>query len=189
MGTRICGERKEIMKRLLIALLLFAVTGTCFAQEAPKYRPTGVYNLKFVISEVENGKATNQRTYMMIIREETNGEIKTGNRVPIATGSTSSAAQSSTNTQFQYIDVGFNADAFLSEREGNLAVDMNVDISGVVSPDSNSSTPSLLPPLIRQLRQRLHTVLANGKPTIVTSVDDVNTKKTVQVEVTATKLK
>jgi hypothetical protein len=36
--------------------------------------------------------------------------------------------------------------------------------------------------------QRIRTVLTTGKPQIVTSMDDVNSTKRMQVEVTATKI-
>ena len=176
------------MKRLLA--VLFILTAMAFGQskdDSNAYKPTGVYNVKFVVSELESGKITNQRVYSVLMREDRHATLKTGNRVPIATGSivpgTSAAA-----TQFQYLDVGFNVDTTISERDGKLDLDIDSDLSGMVPPDPSAPTVGNNP-ILRQVRQSVRTTVVEGKPTIVTSMDDVSSKKTVQLEVTVTRIK
>src|SRR5207248_1075818 len=123
-----------------------------------------------------------QRTYTAVVREERHGVLKTGNRVPIATGGTSSSAP----VQFQYLDVGFNADFTVSEREGRFDLDLSADLSAIVPGDS--PTPGNTP-VLRQVKQAVNTSLVEGKPTVVASLDDVSSKKTVQLEVTITRIK
>ena len=173
-----------------IKFLIFATVFACSilpanAQDTQKtYVASGVYNVKFVVSELENGKVTNQRMYTAVLREERKAVLKTGNRVPVATGSSNNLAP----VQWQYLDVGFNVDATISEREGRIDLSLSADISTVVPPDPASPTPGNSP-LIRQVREDMSTSLLDGKPTVVASMDDVNTKKTVQLEVTVTKIK
>jgi hypothetical protein len=178
----------KIMKKLLTILLVLTAMASGQAQDNPgNYKPTGVYNVKFVVSELENGKVTNQRVYTVMMREDRKASLKTGNRVPIATGSYTPGS-SAAATQFQYLDVGFNVDCLISEREGKLDMDIDADLSGMVPPEGNVPTVGNNP-VLRQVRQNVRTSLPEGKPTIVTSMDDVSSKKTVQLEVTVTKIK
>lgn len=176
---------KTAIKFLFIAVLVAGFVVASGAQESSQpYKATGVYNIKFVVSEVENGKVTNQRVYTAVVREERKGVLKTGNRVPVATGSKTADAP----LQWQYLDVGFNADFLVSERDGHLDLDLSADLSAMVPPDPNLPTPGGNP-VVRQVREALNTSLTDGKPTVVASLDDVANKKTVQLEVTVTKVR
>jgi len=179
------------MKRSLKFLFVVVIVGgsilTALAQEAPKsYVPSGVYNVKFVVSELENGKVINQRVYSEVIREERKAVLKTGNRVPVATGTFGTGKDAP--VQWQYLDVGFNVDATISEREGRIDVDLSADLSAVVPPDAGTTAPGTSP-LLRQVRQAMNTSVPEGKPTVVASLDDVSNKKTVQLEITVTKVR
>ena len=176
---------KIALKFLLLATLLTGFVLPTAAQEPSQpYKASGVYNIKFVVSELENGKTTNQRVYTAVVREERKGSLKTGNRVPVATGSKSSEVP----MQWQYLDVGFNADFLVSEREGHIDLDFSGDLSAMVPPDPSSPTPGGNP-VLRQVRQAINTSIADGKPTVIASLDDVSSKKTVQLEVTVTKVR
>ncbi len=176
------------MKTAIKFLLFIAMTGsmfTAFAQDTQtQYKPSNVYNVRFVVSELDNGKVTNQRVYIAVVREDRKGVLKTGSRVPVVTGSKSSDAP----MQWQYLDVGFDVDFMVSEREGRLDLDLSADLSSMAPPDPNSPTPGGNP-VVRQVREAMNTTLVEGKPTVVASLDDVNSKKTVQLEVTITRIK
>jgi hypothetical protein len=179
---------KSSLKFLLVAVIIGSSILPVLAQDAQKsYIASGVYNVRFVVSELENGKVINQRVYTEIVREERKAVLKTGNRVPVATGS-SGSANNPTTVQWQYLDVGFNVDATVSEREGRIDVDLSADLSAVVPPDSGSATPGGSP-LLRQVRQAMNTSVEEGKPTVVASLDDVSNKKTVQLEITVTRVR
>jgi hypothetical protein len=118
----------------------------------------------------------------MFLQERRNGSIKVGNRVPIAT---------SKDGGFQYIDVGLNIDCRFEESGGAAVLNFKADLASIITPDQGdvrNSSP-VTNPVIRQLRQEADAYLSAGKPTIIASIDDTNTPRTVQVEVTATKLK
>ena len=176
---------KIATKFLLLAMLVGSLVASAFGQDnTANYRASGVYNLKFVVSEIENGKVSNQRVYTAVVREERKGMLKTGNRVPVATGSKNSDVP----LQWQYLDVGFNVDFTVSEREGRLDLDLSADLSSMAPQDTSSPTPGGNP-VVRQVREAMNTSVVEGKPTVVASLDDVSSKKTVQLEVTITKVR
>jgi hypothetical protein len=102
----------------------------------------------------------------------------------VVTGSTSEKA----SAQWQYLDVGVNISARLSAADGDwMNFDCSLDVSSVIP--SEQSQGGLTQPLLRQSRQELHAVIHPEKPTIVATLDDVNSTRTMQVEVTATRQK
>jgi hypothetical protein len=171
------------MKRLVILLMLMMV-GACSAQTSGDSKPKepAVYKFDFTVYEVQNGKKSNVRNYSMFLQERRNGSIKVGNRVPVAT---------SKEGGFQYIDVGLNIDCKFEESGGAAVLNFKADLASIITPeqgDTRAANP-VTNPVIRQLRQEADAYLSAGKPTIIASIDDTNTPRTVQVEVTATKLK
>jgi len=170
------------MKRLAI-LLVLVIVGMSAAQSSGDSKPKepAVYKFDFTVYELQNGKKSNVRNYSMFLQERRSGSIKVGNRVPIAT---------SKDGGFQYIDVGLNIDCRFEENGGAAILNFKADLASIITPDQDvrNSSP-VTNPVIRQLRQEADAYLSAGKPTIIASIDDTNTPRTVQVEVTATKLK
>ena len=191
------------MKTFLRAAMIFLAVVFLHAQEdaskksqeqpakdvAPRMAAIPAYKMNFAVYELENGKRTNERDYIMVVqaRERNDGtgsKIKIGTRVPITTGS------SGGNTQFAYTDVGFDLDCYVVEMtNGKLATRIDLGVNSFAVPEQNTNPGSLGgQPLFRTLMQHLNTVLSPGKPLVVASTDDVNSNKRIQVEVTATKL-
>jgi len=75
----------------------------------------------------------------------------------------------------------------LKERDGGLLLEVRCELSSFAIPDQANRTNSM--PLIRQLKINASTVAWPGKPMIVGSVDDPNSKRQFQLEVTTTKLR
>ena len=96
------------------------------------------YHLHFAVEELNAAeKVTNTRNYDETIATADgvhpvgDQQIKTGSRVPIATGSYGSNP-SSANTQFQYIDLGVNVDVRDASEHGNmLGLRLKVEISSI----------------------------------------------------------
>ena len=88
----------------------------------------------------------------------------------------------------QYLDVGTRIDANLQEHDGNLTLAVGSDISNL---DAGASlrTGSMLPPIIRNMRINGSTVITSGKAIVLGSVDDPNSDRQFELEVTATKLR
>jgi hypothetical protein len=172
------------MKRLLVTmLLLFSLSAVSFSQEGnvakPQPKEPAIYKFDFSVYELQNGKKSNLRNYSMFLQERRNGSVKVGNRVPVSTGKEGG---------FQYIDVGLNIDCRFEESGGAAVLTAKFDLASIIAPEQASTNP-IANPVIRQLRQEADAYVLPGKPTIIASIDDTNTPRTVQLEVTATKLK
>lgn len=159
------------------------------AQEAAKAleSPRHFYHLEFVVQELDSGaKPINSRVYTTTVNTDPRsfGSIRTGSRIPIATGSFSAGEPSaSVNTQFQYIDVGVNIDVRkVNEIERQLALDLTAEVSSV----ANAADPNLHHPVIRQNKWQSVVFIPVGKRTVVFTSDSLDSKGSMQVVVTAT---
>ena len=200
--------RKIAICSLLLLMLPFS--GRALAQDQPKTSPEGkasettkapeppvhYYHLEFVVQELgDDGKPVNSRTYSTTIntnRHSSPISIRTGSRVPIATGASSADAAKHVDTQFQYIDVGVSfdiRDAYLTEEVSDrLAFFLNADISSLASTTRMGSPNGPEEPVIRQNRWSAPVLIPIGKPTVVFTSDALDSKGGMQVVVTATRL-
>lgn len=147
------------------------------------------YHLVFVVQELDAaGKATNSRTYTTSVSTERgfDGSVRTGSRIPIATGSYSSAGDKGgavTQTQFQYVDIGVNFDLrHVVEVGREISIDLSADVSGV----AEALDARIHQPVIRQNKWHASVLIPIGKPTVVFSSDSLESKGSLQVTVTAT---
>ena len=140
-------------------------------------RPVHAYRLDFSVKELEDGKTINTRQYSMNLQADDANEIKIGTRVPIETG----------QSQFQYMDVGTSIWCRIGERSEGIPLSLKAEISNFAIAEQSSGHE--LHPLIRQLQIKASTLAQLGKPMIVGSVDDPNSKRQFQLEVTVSKLK
>ena len=177
------------MKRILQFLLVFALISAGLAQEtstkkdALDARPQPkIYKVNFLIYELEDGKKINERSYSLPVKTQEGrpSTVKVGDRLPIT------AKQGET----QYFDVGLTIDCNLNEQADKVIVSSNIEISSIVLPEQpGGDVPHAGGnPVVRRIWQYFTALVTPGKPTLVTSIDDVNSKKRFQVEVTATKL-
>lgn len=148
------------------------------------------YRLEYTITETEDGKKLNARTYTIVCEDRgafTRGELKVGSRVPLAVSGDSANTQSA-NTQFQYLDVGMNIEVRLEmTASGDLSLQSEVDMSSI--PDSGPPDKVGGNPVIRHFRVTSFNALAVGRPVVITTADDVASHRQFQVQVTATKMK
>jgi hypothetical protein len=153
--------------------------------------PQHFYRLHFAVAELDAlGKVTNTRIYEETIATAGGGppvgdqQIKTGSRVPIATGSYGS--NSTANTQFQYIDLGVNLDVHDAIEHGDmLGLRLKAEISSIARQTEIAGTGE---PVIRQNVWDSIVLVTIGKPTVVFSSDDLDSKGKMQVEVTAARV-
>ena len=165
-----------------ICLSLAVLAGSSLGQnEKPKPadqpEPAKYYNLDFQVKEVEGGKILNSRSYSFILSSDKNAfpsAIRMGSRVPYSTFPGSN----------QLMEVGVNIDCrFLSEMQNRLALNVTADISGAVPPTEAGQNQT---PVLRQTKWSSGTIVTLKKPTVIFSSDDVTTKRTLQLELTAT---
>jgi hypothetical protein len=148
---------------------------TAAAERAEK--PVHAYRLDFSVNELEDGKKLNTRQYSINLNAEDANEVKIGSRVPVEI----------TQGQFQYMDVGTNIWCRIGERPDGIALVVRAEISNFAIPEQGTGHESR--PVIRQLKINASTLALLGKPMVVGSVDDPNSKRQFQLEVTVMKLR
>lgn len=175
-------------KAVVTAALVLALTiagGVCKAtaqqNETENTRKAekqvNAYRLDFSVNELEDGKKINTRQYSMNLNSDGSNELKIGTRVPVE----------SKQGEFQYIDVGTSIWSRIEDRNGVVDLSIRAEISNFANPEQTPGHDML--PLLRQLKISAGTLALLGKPTPVGSVDDPNSKRQFQLEVTVTKLK
>jgi len=175
-----------MLKRIAVAValsLMLGVSGSrAGAQDsggskpADAEKPINAYHLDFAVNELEDGKKVNTRQYSMNLNADDGEEIKIGTRVPVE----------GKQGEFQYLDVGTNIFCKIGERANGLAITVRAEISNFAMPDQQNQMGR---PVLRQLQIKASSVAQLGKPMVVGSVDDPNSKRQYQLEVTVTKLK
>ena len=112
-------------------------------------------------------------------------EINIGTRVPVVTARIE-AGSAPSNSQWQYVDIGTRIWAYL--REGKDASDdWQLEVKSEVS-DIDKGAQSGLAPIIRQMKFNGTTLLVSGRPIVIATMDDPNSSRQFQLEVTATRL-
>jgi hypothetical protein len=196
------------MKILARILFVLALTGTLLAQQPVKDatdqpakdqpqknevlagregNTENFFKLAFVMYELDDGKRTNQRDYMMIGRTDNHpSSIKVATKVPITT------LEKGDEKQYTYTDVGLKINCSMKEQVvRRLQLHCDIEISSFIRPEqiaNATGNAGLAAPFLRTTRTDSWALLTLGKPAILTTVDDINSTKRMQVEVTATKL-
>jgi hypothetical protein len=118
----------------------------------------------------------------MNLNASDNNEIKIGTRVPFE----------QKQGEYTYLDVGTNIWCQLRDRSdlawlGNdVSLRVRSEISNFALPEQQRQNDR---PLLRQLKIDASTVAVLGKSMVLGSVDDPNSKRQFQLEVTVTKLR
>jgi hypothetical protein len=183
---------RTILKWLVVVSLGFLFPLALPAQESkpesPKAEKTiSVYRLDYVIRELDNGKRINERKYSLSVEVEHGrgkewGHVRVGRRVPVAVAGTAGGP----NPQFTYMDVGLNLDSNLQEQGDGLLLETTVEMSSVVT-GGELAAPNV--PVTRQARANMASLITPGKPTVIGTLDDVDSTHSYQIEVTATRMK
>jgi hypothetical protein len=178
-----------------LSLLPLAIRAQDSQGPATPASPQHFYRLHFAVAELDGaGKVINTRTYEETVATTGAGhsvgdqQIKTGSRVPIATGSYAASGDPAklANTQFQYIDLGVNLDVREATEHGEmLGFRLKAEVSSVAR---QTEIGGVGEPVIRQNVWDSTVLISIGKPTVVFSSDDLDSKGKMQVEVTATKV-
>ncbi len=169
----------------VVVLALVVLLGTGFAQQQSPATKVGpeeekaatAYRLDFALNEMEAGKKINTRQYSLNIvpGSSSTNNLKIGTRIPVEIK----------QGEIQYIDVGTSIWAHMAERGDSVQLEVRADLSNFANPEQEQKGN----PLIRQLQINASTVAVLGKPMIIGVVDDPNSKRQYQLEVTVTKLR
>ena len=169
-----------------------------FAQEStPAPEPTKApqtpghfYHIDFVVQELgADGKPVNSRSYSATVSTDPRDHgtsIRTGSKLPIATGSSSSSdGKELFDTQWQYVDVGVNIDVHNAREVGRqLSLDLIADLSSMAATED----ASIHHPVIRQNKWQASVLIPIGKATVVFTSDSLDSKGSMQIVATATAL-
>jgi hypothetical protein len=144
----------------------------------PEQRPVEAYRLDFSINEFEDGKKINSRQYAMNLSTNDSNEIKIGTRIPVE----------AKEGEFEYVDIGTSIWAQLRDNRGQMMLVVRAEVSNFALPEQGLDKPDPHPAL-RQLKVSGSALLPLAKPMVMDSVDDPNSKRQFQLEVTVTKLR
>ena len=174
------------LSRFAICLIAFYLPMQLHAQEAKAPVSTSVYKIDYVFSELQNDKKVNARSYSVLVRSRNRGSIRLGNRFPVAT------SDKDGGTQFQYLDIGVSIDSRVEDSDladGSSTVDLftNVDISSIAPEQpAENRTGS---PIVRQIKFQNENIVPLGKLVLLSSGDEVDGTRRLQVEATVTKVR
>jgi hypothetical protein len=153
-----------------------------------KAKVVQAYRLDFSFNELEGDKKINTRHYSMNLTSDQPNEVKIGSRFPVTTFMNNK--DSGAGNQIQYIDVGTNIWAnvkpIADSDEQELVVRSEMSNLDVNPPNGTGLNAD---PVIRQIKMSGSTLLTEGKPLILGSMDDPTSKREFQLEVTVTKLR
>ncbi|MFZ0662788.1 MAG: hypothetical protein WAM66_08860 [Acidobacteriaceae bacterium] len=159
-----------------------------------KQSPERYFRLTFRVLDVSaEGKVTTSRSYTETIatgvKSERTSSIRTGDRVPVATGSYSAggaSVSSLVNTQFQYLNTGTNIDVEQAEIvDRALHLHVKVSISTFAPTPSSYMPTNDKHPLIRDANWDSNVTVPIGKPTVIFSSDNNTGKGKIELELTA----
>lgn len=140
------------------------------------------YRLTYALTELEDGKKIDSRTYSLqlasgsVSGRPSVGRLQIGTRIPAGT-----KADGTT----QSLDVGTTLTANLSQHDGGVFVDTTCDITSVVADEVKVDNR----PILHTLTIMNNMPVAEGKPMLVGTADDPNSKREFQLEVTVAQLK
>ena len=180
----------------VLAILLATAPALTAQQTSSQGTPTAqkeraTYRLDFVLTELENGKKVNSRSYSVMAQEGVGrgrSSLRVGSRVPIVSTTGGRDGVPPTPTVV-YMDVGVNIDFYLEGADENVSFrDGGLEISAITVPPPGTE-PAARNPVIRQTRAGFAGAIVPGKPTLLVSVDEIDSPRRLQVEATATRLK
>jgi len=179
-----------LMLAVVLTLCCAASAQETAAKDTTPSGPSVRHLLKFVVKELEGGKVINSREYSTYLAggsKETAGtsSIRTGSKVPIPV---SYEPKQPNLAQITYIDIGVNIDIRGDRVEdGKLYCFIKAEITSIDT--SASAESSTFPKVVRQNLWNSPVFAPLGKPITLFSSDDVASKRTMQLELTATEVK
>jgi hypothetical protein len=176
----------KTINRFAIFMVVLCAPILLRAQEPKAPRSSSVYKIDYLFSELQNEKRINARSYSILVRSRERGSIRLGNRIPVTTEAKDGG------TQWQYVDVGVYIDSRVDESDlpdANSGVDLftNIDISNLAPEQSGENRTGN--PIVRQTKFQNENIVPLGKQVLLSSADEVDGTRRLQIEVTATKVR
>ncbi len=179
-----------MLKRIALISVLI-VPAFLIAQETPKQTPPKhVYKLDYVLTELDGGKKTDSKDYTMLIDSTRTGRLRVGTRLPVLTN----PGAQMTQMQFSYMDIGVTIEATATSlADASLGLRNRVEVSSVAMPagegEKNPVKPAPGQPIVRQMTGESEVTVSFNKPTTLFTLDEPNSKRSFQVQLTATQIR
>ncbi len=145
-------------------------------------KPGKIFRLTYTINESDAGKRIGSQHFALVVHAGQRTTLKQGSKIPIATGQYGAPnipeKASEVQTQFTYLDIGYNFDA-------TLALDGQT-LKSIVEQSSVAEQKSIMnveEPIIRQSVLQGTAILAVGKPLTLGSLDLPGSTRHLDVEV------
>ena len=143
------------------------------------------YRLDLSVREMDGSKAVNTRNYTLNSEGNEWGRFRVGSKIPVSTGAINLTGPTpGPVTQWQYIDVGLNADCHIVDSDSGPTLIWTIELSSV-APELGAGGQ----PIIRNVRSQGATLLLLNKPTLLSTADDLSSTHKFVFEVTASQLK
>ncbi len=144
-------------------------------------RPRKKYKLSFTISEMEAGKRVGVQHVSIFVEDGQRTTLKSGSKVPIVTGSYSQT--NSVQQQMTYLDIGTNFDVTTTSAAGDgVTLKTKVEQSSVAEEKSGIGPQD---PVVRQTVLENVSLLKEGTPQVLGSVDMTGSTRRMEIEVVA----
>jgi hypothetical protein len=129
----------------------------------------------FTLNELDNGRKINTRTVEVLAREGQSNDLKTGSRIAVPNGPAGS---------FQYMEVGLNLHLRYALRDDkSLDLFVTLEMSSLAT-EPKPDVHSQLPPRLRQIKSEVSSIIAPDQPTVLSTVEDVDSGHLFQLVVT-----
>ena len=152
-------------------------TSTPASANSYRHSPEHYFRLNFRVLDISpEGKVMNSRAYSETIatgpKSERPSSIRTGDRVPVMTGSVA----------FQYIDVGTDIDVQNAEI---IEQTVHLYVTASISTLSSEAPANSAHPIVRQTKWNSYVTIPINKPTLIFSADNNADKGKMELELTA----
>ncbi len=144
-------------------------------------KPRKKFRLTYTLTETDAGKRIGVQHVSLFAEEGQRTTLKTGSKVPVATGSVSKDSQ--VQTQMTYLDIGLTFDATAVASGGDeVTLKSRVEQSSVAEEKSGVGPQD---PVVRQSTLEGVSLLTPGKPQVLGAVDITGTTRHLEIEVVA----
>ena len=142
-------------------------------------RQRKTYRLTFTLAESDAGKRVGIQHFAIVVASGQRTVLKQGNKVPVITGSNP--------VQYQYVDIGMNFELTLDDSPSGLRLRSKVEQSSVGNPSDygNGSNSLSQEPVIQQTSLEGSSIIVNGKPLTLGSIDVAGSPRHIDIEVVA----
>ena len=135
------------------------------------------YRVEYAIYELDHGKRTNARNFMLKAEEGSRSSFRVGNRVPIPSPSGSG---------FTFENVGVNIDSWVKVGDTGVSLHSRININSMAdSETANHPTP----PVFRSFELEDDSLVDPAKSTLIGGIDDAASNRRYEIEVTVTRNK